>query len=240
MPAKALPGIGDELAAAGSRDAASDREQKKNYAERLSRLLAARVANGLRSSFPGILPDEHGRRQESRARTSKGFKKLDVNYSTPELGLGLGVSIKTVNFADAGSQRFTKNYTRIDGELRAEAEDYHERQPYAVLIAVIFIPCEACDDGKKDNPSSFASAVRVFRHRANRTSPKDNPTLMEGAFIGIYESTGENVGAVSFFDVASDPPKQGRPKVTLTFDQLFQEITKTYDRRNKPAFRFEE
>lgn len=233
-------GIADELKAAGRREEISERGQKKNYAERLSRLLATRVANGLRSIFPGILPDADGKRQESRARTSKGFKKLDVNYSTPELGLGLGVSIKTVNFADAGSQRYTKNYTRIDGELRAEAEDYHERQPYAVLVAVIFIPADCCDDGKKDKPSSFASAVRVFRHRSKRASPKDSPTLMEGAFIGIYEPSGEQAGAVAFFDVASDPPKQGRPKAFLTFDQLFQEITKIYDKRNKPAFKFEE
>lgn len=239
MKAKAGHGIAAELEAAGSREGVSDRGDKKNYAERLSRLLATRVANGLRPTFPGILPDEGGKRQESRARTSKGFKKLDVNYSTPELGLGLGVSIKTVNFVDRGSQRYTKNYTRIDGELRAEAEDYHERQPYAVLIAVIFIPADACTDGKKENPSSFAMAVKVFRHRSSRMSPKDNATLMEGAFIGLYEAAGDRVGDVSFFDVASNPPKQGMPKTTLTFDQLFQEITKIYDRRNKPAFNFE-
>jgi hypothetical protein len=229
-----------ELEAAGVRGGVSSQSQKKNYAERLSRLLATKVANGLRPSFSGILPDKDGARQESRARTSKGFKKLDVNYSTPELGLGLGVSIKTVNFVDKGSARYTKNYTRIDGELRAEAEDYHERQPYAVLIALIFLPADCCDDGKKDNASSFASAVRVFRNRANRTSPKDNPTLMEGAFIGIYEPAGPKFGKVHFFDVMSNPPKRGRPKVMLSFGQLVQEITKIYDQRNKPAFTFEE
>ncbi|MGH7015459.1 MAG: hypothetical protein ACRED8_00075, partial [Caulobacteraceae bacterium] len=71
-----------ELRRAGDRSAILGRDQKKNYAEILSRELALTVANRLRPSFKNILPDEHGRGQESRARTSKGFKKLDVNYST--------------------------------------------------------------------------------------------------------------------------------------------------------------
>ena len=95
------------------------REQKHGYAVALSRALALRFANGLRQQFPGILPTPTGAGQESNARTAKGVKKLDVNYSTIELGLGLGVSIKTINFRDAGTKRYTKNYTRADGELRA-------------------------------------------------------------------------------------------------------------------------
>ena len=48
-----------------------------------------------------------------------GLKKLDVNHSTPEIGLGLGVSIKTINFLDIKTRRYTKNIKRVDGELRA-------------------------------------------------------------------------------------------------------------------------
>jgi hypothetical protein len=89
--------IGDALRKAGQRPAeAAERGEKKNYAERLSRQLAQLLADRLRPWFAGIFPDETGRGQESPARTAKGFKKLDVNYSTTELGLGLGVSIKTV------------------------------------------------------------------------------------------------------------------------------------------------
>jgi hypothetical protein len=66
------------------------RELKKNYAEELSRHLAQQFANLLRSYFKGILPDELGRGQESLARASKRPKKLDVNYSNPQIGLGLG------------------------------------------------------------------------------------------------------------------------------------------------------
>jgi hypothetical protein len=135
-----------ELRSAGNRDlvALGSATDKKNYAEAFSRALAQRFADALRGSFEGILPDVKGVGQESRARTGKGLKKLDVNYSTVELGLGLGVSIKTINFRDLKTGRYTKNYTRVDNELRAEAADYHERQPYSVLCAVFFLPSDAC------------------------------------------------------------------------------------------------
>jgi hypothetical protein len=73
-------------------DQDAHRGEKKNYAERLSRHLATCFANALRGAFPGIIPTETGEQHESPARTSKGMKKLDVNYSTPQLGLALGVS----------------------------------------------------------------------------------------------------------------------------------------------------
>jgi hypothetical protein len=150
--------IRTELDQLPDRSSVGSQAEKKNYAERLSRLLATRIANGLRRDFDGITPDEQGREQESRARTAKGFKKLDVNYSKPEIGLGLGVSIKTLNFRDARSNRYTKNFTRIDNELRAEAHDYHERQPYAVMVAVVFLPADSCSDASIREPSSFGQA----------------------------------------------------------------------------------
>ena len=106
--------IADELQFASNdrrRVAEGTRTDKKNYAELLSRALAQRFADALRSSFKGILPNPDGSGQESKARTGKGLKKLDVNYSTVELGLGLGVSIKTINFRDPKTRRYTKNYT---------------------------------------------------------------------------------------------------------------------------------
>lgn len=209
------------------------RALKKNFAEALSRELAPRFANGLRKRFPGIKPDADGQGQESKARTAKGFKKLDVNYSTPDLGLGLGVSIKTINFRDAKTKRYTKNYTRVDAELRAEASDYHDRQPYAVMIAVVFIPDDACTDGSPKSPSCFGSAVQLFRFRAGRNTPKDPSTLFERVFIGIYNPQS---GDVCFFDVMEKPPRNGLPAKALEFNVLIHEICTTYDARNNPVF----
>jgi hypothetical protein len=227
--------IAVELHLAGEREAMQSAPQKKNYAELLSRALAIRVANALRSSFPGILPDESGRGQESRARTAKGIKKLDVNYSTIELGLGLGLSIKTINFRDAKTGRYTKNYTRADGELRAEASDYHVRQPFAVMVAVVFLPLDSCEDGVRD-PSSFGQAVRVFRFRDGRKEPSDDPNLFERVFIGLYDTNEATFGDVGFFDVMTAPPRNGKPADLLTFDGIVDQIRRTYDERNSPEF----
>lgn len=227
--------ISKELTRAGDRTLMVTQGDKKNYAEVLSRELAQTVADKLRSNFRGILPSKDGKGQESRARTSKGFKKLDVNYSTLELGLGLGVSIKTINFPDGASRRYTKNYTRVDGELRAEASDYHERQPYSVLAALIFLPADAAFDAPS-KISSFGASVQVFRPRAGRTSPKDSPMLFERVFIALYETDTSNFGKVGFFDVMEAPPQSGKPKTLLTLDQVCDAITDTYDARNSPEF----
>jgi hypothetical protein len=204
--------------------------------------LATRIANGLRRDFDGITPDEQGKEQESRARTAKGFKKLDVNYSKPEIGLGLGVSIKTLNFRDPKSNRYTKNFTRIDNELRAEAHDYHERQPYAVMVGVVFLPADSCGDGSKREPSSFGQAVRIFRLRRDRGKPTDSAFLFERIFIALYETEGGNRGEVVFFDVTDAPPRSGRPSddKLLSFEGLVVEIKRTYDARNNPPFEWAE
>lgn len=226
--------------AAGPRPADGEQKEKKNYAEVLSRHLATLFANRLRDAFPQITPDESGGGQEAPARTAKGTKKLDVNYSTPELGLGLGVSIKTLNFRDPATRRYTKNYTRIDNELRAEALDYHERQPWAVLVAVFFLPVDACDDynpRSKEASSSFGQAIKVFRYRASRSHPTDPGQLFERIFVGLYAIDGDPWD-VRFFDVMQAPPKSGRPasSSTLGLDEVIAEIVRTYDARNNQPF----
>jgi hypothetical protein len=222
---------GDHARLAASGSAA----EKKNFAEALSRALAQRFANALRGTFPGILPDARGKGQESRARTGKGLKKLDVNHSTAELGLALGVSVKTINFRDAKSKRYTKNFTRADNEFRAESADYHQRQPYAVLCGIFFLPLDACDDGGSD-PSSFGQAVRIFRFRSGRRRAVDDPTLFERFLIGLYDTSLGSFGKVGFFDVEEAPPKNGRPSQLLSFEQCIDRIARTYDRRNRTSF----
>lgn len=231
----------DAFRLAGYRPGEGERGDKKNYAERLSRNLATLFANLLRNGFPQITPDESGGRQEAPARSAKGTKKLDINYSTPELGLGLGVSIKTLNFPDAKSERYTKNFTARDNELRAEALDYHERQPWAVLVALVFIPVDACDDYKlRSGPrtsSSFGKAVSVFRQRAGRKNPTDSGQLFERVFVGLYAiSDDDEPWDVRFFDVMQAPPRSGRPSNALSLEEVVSEIVRTYDARNNPPF----
>jgi hypothetical protein len=124
----------------------------------------------------------------------------------------------------------------VDDELRAEAMDYHVRQPFAVMLGLFFMPMDACDDGKGNNPSSFGSAVKKFRYRACRMSPSDSPELFERIYIGLFEPEGANRGSVLFFDVSQGPPKQGRPKSEQLLDlvELRDRILQTYHERNPP------
>lgn len=216
----------------------TDRERKKNFAENLSRRLAQSVADALRARFPGITPTADGRQHERRTRSAKGVKKLDVNYSTPDLGLGLGVSIKTITAKDPKGGRFGKNFTRIDNELRAEAKDYHQRQPYAAMVAMVFLPEAACIDGSDKTPSSFGSAVRQFRYRANRRNPSNEEERFERVFVACYADAGSRRGETWFLDVMTPPPRNGRPVASarLGFAEVLEEIARTYDMRNDPPF----
>jgi hypothetical protein len=244
--------VKDALDAAGARPEISARPAaKKNYAERFSRAMALCIANRLRASFPEVKPDEDGRGHESLARTAKGFKKLDVNYSTPELGLALGVSVKSINFPDWSEAkqrqgRYTKNYSRNDNELRAEATDYHQRQPYSVLIAVLFIPEASYHDaglpttkGEERGVSSFGAAVKFFRPRSARRTPRNDVDLFERFYIAVYN---EETGDTCFFDVMQPPPRSRplRPEECLSFDDFVQSIINAYNERNNPPFRWAE
>jgi hypothetical protein len=149
------------------------RAAKRDFAQRLSTCLAQKLSDALRPKFRGILPDESGGRHESRSGSASGLKKLDVNYSNPQIGLGLAVSIKTLNFKDEGTGRFTKNIRRLDGELRAEAQDCHVRQPYSVLVGLIFFPEEAArDSGTK---SSLRHAGKYSSGAADEVQPITRP-----------------------------------------------------------------
>jgi hypothetical protein len=223
---------------------------KKNWSESFSRALAILFANSLRADFEGITPDEFGRRQERPARTNRGYKKLDVGYATEELGLALGLSVKSINFRDENSERYTKNYSRNDNELRAEAMDYHRRQPYAVLAGVLMLPIDSCDDGDAtpDGESSFAAAVRYFRRRAGRYPPIGDADLFESFFIGLYDQASPDGSNDFFFDVFDSPPKKGRPVrrtagqggagVDLSLDEMMGRIKKKYDDVNSYSFTY--
>jgi len=136
------------------------RAKKKNYSQRLSDVLARQLVTDLGRSFPGIEAGE--RRAGGRERPIR----VDVRYHTP-YGLGLGLSIKTLNFRDGKFGRYTKNIQRVDKELNAEAVQIHGYQPKAVLAALFLMPEDARHDGERGR-SSFEHALEVFRKRVGR------------------------------------------------------------------------
>jgi len=206
------------------------RAVKHAYANRLSTSLAQKIADGLRPKFRGILPDETGAKHESRSGSASGPKKLDVNYSNPQIGLGLGVSIKTLNFRDEGTGRFTKNVKRLDGELRAEAQDYHVRQPFSVLAALVFMPDEAAHDSS--SKSSLRHAWEVFGRRSGRKSTSNEANLFERFWLCVYSTSKEQFGECACFDIADEFPLVGLPRTAQSLKDVLREIEREFVKRN--------
>jgi hypothetical protein len=202
------------------------RGEKKNFAQRFSTSLAMKIANALRPRFSGIQPSADGKGHESLSRSKSGLKKIDVNYSTQQGGLELAISIKTMNFKDEDTGRYTKNTRRIDGELRAEAEDVHHRQPYAVVAGYLFLPWECAYDGR--DVSSLKHNAQVLDARSGRAELKNDLTRAELAYVVLYKDDGENV---VFRPEAA--PNAGIPAMTMTITQSLEEVVDFHRRRNR-------
>lgn len=218
----------------------SSTSDKITYATRFADAVADEIARDLTPLFPDIEAST-----KRSAPSSRGKKQLDINFSTPKLGLALGVSLKSVHIREAGG-RYTHNIKRNDEELATEASVYHERQPWAVLVAVVFLPFDACSDGKT-GPSSFGTWVKGLRHRVGRVSPGDRESLFEKGYIALYNPDGTDL---RFFDIQAAPPKQGEPprdgviesgKVPnrlLAYDEFMADVYEAYQSRNHTEFRW--
>lgn len=232
-------------------DVSATREDKHAYASALSRRLAVFMADALRPTYPGVLPMNGEVGHESLTGSAEGTKRLDVKVWNELLGLELLVSIKTYSFQDwnnktASAGRYSKNIQRNGKELKDEADVIHRRQPYAVIVAILFLPDIACTDGNPSStsdflgPSSFASIVRRLRVRTGRALDPDEKRfdrfdLTERLYIGLYRYEGPDRGAIRFFDVQENPPRNGPParSSTLDMNELVEAIQMLVDRRNE-------
>jgi hypothetical protein len=235
--ANALDGaavLKDVLKKAEPRPKVSDPvSEKTQYAVRFAEQMAEHIATGLEPRLETISATT-----KRSAGSVRGKKQLDVNFSTPQLGLALGVSLKSVHLRDVkGAERYTHNMKRNEEELRIEATGYHKRQPYAVMVGVLFLPFDSCDDGKRDNPSSFGSWVRHLRPYAGRREPDDENDKFEKIYIALYDPSGSDI---RFFDVESDPPKNGKPAELLSYADFLERIYHAYLQRNEAEFKWAE
>jgi hypothetical protein len=191
------------------------------------------IEDGFRPRFPTVTSGE------VPSDAAGGRKRVDIKYSTPEAGLGWLISLKSVHFGerkdkspDAG---FIHNMKRNDEELRVEATGHHLRQPYSVLVALLFLPAESFTD--LTPTSSFASWAQYLWPLKGRTLPEDPPDLYELVFIGVYARDGSGLW---FYEVGGTVkcPRQGRPESLLSFLDFLQIVTKAYDKRNRKDFSF--
>jgi hypothetical protein len=180
--------------------------EKNQYAIRFADRMAELLALDLSPRMIGIEATT-----KRGAASVRGKKQLDVNFSTPQLGLALGISLKSVHLRETtGGRRYTHNLKRNEEELRIEASGYHKRQPYAVMVGVLCLPFDSCTDAASSRTSSsFGSWVRHLRPFAGRTGPLDEDDRFERLYIALYEPDGSDL---RFFDIRSAPPKNGRPR----------------------------
>jgi len=119
-----------------------------------------------------------------------------------------------------------------------EAMGYHKRQPYAVLVAVLFLPMEACEDASSSRASSFGQWVEYLWTLGGREDPHDEFDRFEKVDVGLYDPASAEIG---FFDVGEiPPPRSGAPpSATLqSLDDFVAEVTRIYDERNELDFRW--
>jgi hypothetical protein len=204
------------------------RAKKKNYSQELSTAVAKKLAEDLRSSFAGI---EAG---ELEAGSAKGRQRVDVVFRT-KLGLGLGVSIKTYNFVDHSSKRYTKNAQRVDKELRSEAADLHGYQPRAVLAGLVLLPDAARADGR-GKKSSLEHFLAICRTRTGRTRTDSEHDQFELLFVGTYGLGRDGFGTRELHDAAEYRSGAGLPR-SLDWEDFLEAVRVAYEDRNKVRLR---
>jgi hypothetical protein len=221
------------LKKAGRRPAADAGSSAKiDYAVRFAEHIAQQLATDLEHKLKGISATT----KRTAASVGGKTKQLDVNFSTPKLGLALGISLKSVHTRDReGAKRYTHNMKRNEEELRIEASGYHKRQPYAVMIGVLFLPFDSCDDGKS-GPSSFGSWVRHLRPYTGRKDADDDIDKFERIFVALYDTAGRDL---RFFDTGWDPPKNARPRRLLSYSGFLDVVYGDYLSRNDSVFKWD-
>lgn len=210
----------------------SKRERQTVHASVFARHFSKFVADALERDFPGM------KSGETPSQAIGAVKRVDINFSTPEAGLGFAVSLKSVHVGEKsdGLSHFAHNMKRNDEELRVEATAHHLRQPYAVLAAVLFLPFESCTD--RTNTSSFAAWVEHLWPLKGRIEPDDPPDRFELVFIALYARDGSELG---FYQVGGKVgcPRKGRPATLMSFDDFLRMLKTTYYKRNGKDFAFE-
>jgi hypothetical protein len=148
--------------------------------------------------------------------------------------LALGVSLKSVHFPDGRSRHYTHNIKRNLEELRVEAFGYHTRQPFAVMIAVLFLPLDSCSNGKRGNASSFGTWVQRLRPYSGREDFEGHVDWFEKIFIALYDPGGSEL---EFFDVQRTPPKNSKPTTDMIqYKDWLASLHHEYLRRNRKEF----
>jgi hypothetical protein len=188
---------------AGDKPSDGTQNQTRHYSEEFSRLLAIWLGNEVRSELGSleVLPPE------AKVPTCFGDKSLDVGCLDSNRYLALDISIKTFNFKDRKTANYSKNFTGRFYELLGEGLDLRLSYPSAVLVALIFLPEDGCEDGTPRRASSFGNVVKQFQKITMHGSGNAHALSFDFVFVGLHDVKSK----LKFFDAASPPPKHGYP-----------------------------
>lgn len=208
---------------------------KKRYSERMSEVLAqvvgrALLERGLAGARPS-LPGESGvSGAERRMAGGIGNKKVDVTWATEESGLMLAFSIKCINFRDARTKNYQKNFTNRRGDMLFEAVTLHRRFPYSTLVGLFIFDEGAAFDATDRRASTFENAHRGLRLFSGRSDPAGRDEQYEKLYVGLV-SASSSTPTIAFTE-AGDP---GHP---LDLDQLIDTTLEVVVERNADSYAY--
>jgi hypothetical protein len=208
---------------------------KNQWSNRLADACARMVADEMRRerSFKAltVLPDPQGANEPPTFVAGGKRKKVDVVAASLVSELQVGVSLKGMNFRDRKNLNFDKNLTGRTYELQDEVRVVHGYQPAAFFVAMYFMPLASTADKRTTRSvSSFARVVEHLRARTGRIDPTLPSHLdrADMAVVALYVAgDSEQIGnwsyedalprgVIRYFDVSTDPPRRGRPKIDST------------------------
>ena len=211
------------------------RPAKKRYSERMSAAVAQVVGSMLREKgLPEARPSLPGEAgvsgAERRMAGGIGNKKVDVTWATEESGLMLAFSIKCINFPDARTKNFQKNFTNRRGDMLFEAVTLHRRFPYSTLIGLFIFDEGAASDGTDRRASTFDNAHRGLRLFSGRSDPAGREEQYERLYVGLV-SASSSPPTIAFTEA-------GSPENTLDLDQVIDETLRTVVERNADSYTY--
>jgi hypothetical protein len=208
---------------------------KKAYSESISRVVSLAVAQelrhrGLAEARPAGAGELGDSGAERRMAGGLGAKKVDVTWATPEAGLLLAISIKTINFRDGTTKNFQKNLVNRRGDMLMEAVTLHRRFPYAVLCGFFFLDLEAASDQTSQRRSTFVNA----HHRLKLFTGRDDPAGRDEQFERFYLL----LLKASPTDVTIQTSLVGKPDVAVDLEKAMDEVLKLVAERNPDFYEF--
>jgi hypothetical protein len=210
--------------------------EKKAYSEKISAAVALAVAaelreRGLDECRPAGEGDLGDSGAERRMAGGLGAKKVDVTWATPEAGLLLAVSIKTINFKDRKTGNFQKNLTNRRGDMLMEAVTLHRRFPYAVLCGFFFLDKGAENDGTARRRSTFVNAHQRLQLFDGRNDPAGRDEQFERFYLLLLDASPASVNIRA--------SRVGAPTKAVELSAILDDLLKLVAQRNPDFYEFD-